>query len=146
MGHYYEDVEENGTTRTTSSYSCESQNLQYTIIGDNINEYFKILIQDLPQKLDEVKKELYNAASVTDAFSISNGAGSGVDNLNAMYQEIQNDIEVLKVGLGDLRSALLTDIDNINAELESNYGHWAFNKAVLAGKKTETIEEPIINP
>ena len=143
---YYENVEENGNTRTTSSYSCESKNLQYTIIGQNIKDDFKFLIEALPQKLDEVKKELYNASSVTDAFSFSNNGGSSVDNLNAMYQEIQNDIEVLKVGLGNLYSAFLTDIDNINVELESNYGHRAFNKAVLEGKKTETIEEPIINP
>lgn len=142
MGQYYEDVETNGNTRTTSKYSCESKNLQYTIIGEDIKEDFSFLVKDLPQKLDEVKKELYDAAYVENAFLFQNG-GKGVANLEAMYNELQNDIETLKLGLSSLHTSLLTDIDNINAELENNYGHWAFNKAVLAGRKTETIDESI---
>lgn len=140
---FYEDVEESGNTRTTSKYSCESKDLQYTIIGENIKEDFDFLIKDLPQKLDEVKKELYNAAYVENAFLFQNG-GKVSSNLDSMYNELQHDIETLKAGLTSLHTSLLTDIDNVNAELENNYGHWAFNKAVLADVTTETIEEPIV--
>ena len=139
---YYENVQENGNTRTISKYSCESKSLQYTIIGDNIKEDFAFLIKDIPQKLDEVKKELYDAAYVENAFLFQNG-GKVVTNLEAMYNEIQKDIETLKVGLNSLHNSLLTDINNVNAELENNYGHWAFNKAVLAGSKTEKIDDSI---
>ena len=40
------------------------------------------------------------------------------------YEEINQDVSKLKSQLDTLHAAFMTDIDNINAELEVNFGHW----------------------
>lgn len=135
----YNDVQINGNTKTTSKYTCESANLSYTIIGDNISEDFEF-INTISTKLDEMLKKLESASSITDAFDIENGGH--VSDITKAYNEIKSDVQLMKSGLSTLHSAFMTDIANVNAELENNFGYWAFNKPRLAGKTTETIETP----
>lgn len=137
MAQTYDVVETSGTTKTTSKYTCESKDLQYTIIGDNIKSDFDFLINEIPDKLDAVLSELSNASANINAFQFSNE--SSVKDISEAYDEIKNDIDLLKNGLSTLHSAFMTDIDNVNAELENNFGYWAFNKPNLAGKVVETI-------
>lgn len=133
----YDDVQINGDTKTTSKYTCESANLSYTIIGDNISEDFDFL-NIMSDKLDEMLNNLENASAITNAFDFENG--NRVYDITKAYNEIKSDVQVMKSGLSTLHSAFMTDIANVNAELSNNFGHWAFNKPRLAGKTTEAIE------
>lgn len=135
----YNDVQINGNTKTTNKYTCESANLSYTIIGENISEDFKF-INNISSKLDEMLSKLQSASSITDAFDIE-GTGH-VSDISKAYNEIKNDVQLMQTGLNTLHSTFMTDIANVNAELENNFGYWAFNKPRLAGKTTETIETP----
>lgn len=140
---YYNDVEINGNTKTTSKYTCESTDLEYRIIGDNIKADFNFINNDLPDKLTEMLAEIEAAAAVVDAFYFENG--SKVSDISKAYEEIKGDVELMKAGLDTLHSAFMTDIDNVNAELANNFGYWAFNKPKLASKTTETIETTTSN-
>lgn len=134
----YEDIQVDGNTKTTSSYTCESANLKYTIIGENIKEDFSFLQNEMQNKLDEMLNEIQRAAQISNAFYIENGAT--VSDITTAYETIRKDVEILKSGLTTLHTSFIKDIDNINAELENNFGYWAFNKPKLAGKTTENIE------
>ena len=46
------------------------------------------------------------------------------ENKDQINEEIKNDVSLLKTELDTLHAAFMTDIDNINAELEVNFGHW----------------------
>ena len=50
------------------------------------------------------------------------------------------DIENLKISLADLHTAFMTDIEQINAELEYNYG-WLIVGHAKGSVRTENIEE-----
>lgn len=135
----YEDVQISGNTKTTSKYTCETANLSYTIIGSNISEDFQFLNR-LSEKLDEMLSQIRDVADKTTAFYFENGATA--NEITHAYNELKNDVALMQSGLSSLYSAFMTDIDNVNAELKNNFGYWAFNKAKLAGKTTETIETP----
>lgn len=135
----YDVVENDGTTKTTSKYTCESKDLQYTIIGDNIKGDFNFINTDIPNKLAEILSEVGAAAAITDAFYFENGGKES--DINKAYEEIKADIEKINTGLSTLHSAFMTDIDNVNAELENNFGYWAFNKPNLAERIVETVPE-----
>ena len=107
-----------------SKYTCTKKNMQYTIISDEIKKDFDFLLStgSLGQKLDEVVNYLSIAAGITNAFYFENGGS--VQDINHAYEEIKNDVSVLKADLDTLHAAFMTDIDNINAELEVNFGHW----------------------
>lgn len=138
MAGTYDVVEESGTTKTTKKYTCESESLSYTIIGDNIKEDFEFLTNQIPEKLNMVLKEISDAAAISDAFYFENG--SSEYDISAAHTEIKKDIELINNGLTLLYNAFITDINNVNAELENNFGYWAFNKPKLAGKTVETID------
>lgn len=120
----------NGTT-TTTKYSCDKSSMAYTIIGDDIKADFNFLLpgNEMCNKLDEVLMHLKNAAGV-EAFDID---GKYKD-IQHVYTEIEKDINELKNGLSTLYNAFVTDIDNVNAELKVNFGHWAFYKCNKASK------------
>lgn len=143
MATTYDDVQVEGNVKTTTKYTCESVDLSYTIIGDGIKEDFNFLTNTIQDKLDEMLSELQTAASVNDAFHFENGVA--VSDINKAYEEIKSDVSVAKELLNTLHSAFMTDIDNVNAELENNFGYWAFNKPRIAGQETEIIEEPTSN-
>ena len=107
-----------------SKYSCTKKNMQYTIISDEIKKDFDFLLSTgtLGNKLDEMLNYLNTAAGITNAFYFENGGS--VQDINHVYEEIKNDVSQLKTDLETLHSAFMTDIDNINAELEVNFGHW----------------------
>lgn len=136
----YNDVQTIGNQKVTTKYTCEQANLKYTIIGENIKEDFNFLINDLPNQLDEMLKNLNNAASIDNAFYLENSAK--INDLMHIYDEISADTNNLKTGLAELYSAFLTDIDNVNAELANNFGYWAFSKPREASKEVEIIETP----
>lgn len=135
----YDDVQIDNGVKTTTSYTCESENLKYTIIGENIKENFDFLIDDIPNLLKEVESELSSAKDCTDAFYFENG--SSVGDISHAYKEIAKDIENITGGLSTLHSALIKDIDNVNAELSNNFGYWVFNKPKKAGISYENVEE-----
>lgn len=107
-----------------SKYSCTKKNMQYTIISDEIKKDFDFLLStgSMGQKLDEMLNYLNTAAGITNAFYFENGGS--VQDINHVYEEIKNDVSQLKTELDTLHAAFMTDIDNINAELEVNFGHW----------------------
>ena len=59
-----------------------------------------------------------------------------------IYDEIKKDVEDNKKCLDTLHSAYIKAIDNVNAELKTNFGYWAGYKVNKAGRsvKTEEIE------
>lgn len=120
----------NGTT-TTTKYSCNKSSMAYTIIGEDIKADFNFLLpgNEMCNKLDEVLMHLKNAAGV-EAFDID---GKYKD-IQHVYTEIEKDVTELKNGLSTLYNAFITDIDNVNAELEVNFGHVAFYKCNKASK------------
>lgn len=111
----------NGTT-TTDSYSCKKSVLSYTLIGDDIKNDFKFLLPGnaMCNKLDEMIAELNKCLSI-EAFDID-----GLTDISQAVQEIEKDVYDLKNGLSTLYNAFIKDIDNVNAELKLNFGHWAF--------------------
>ena len=64
---------QDGTTKTTVGYSIDTSGIGYSEISPDIREDFKFLINELPDKLDEVMKEIDSAASITDAFTFEPG-------------------------------------------------------------------------
>ena len=133
----YNVTEQSGNTKVTTKYTCDSAALQYTIIGDNIKADFDFINTTLHDKLDEMLAEVAKAAAINDAFYFSNG--TTVYDINKAYEEIKADVELLKTGLNELRKGFDTAIINVNAELESNFGYWAFNKPRVAGKVVEEV-------
>ena len=108
-----------------------------TIIGEDILNDFAFINTDIPNKLDEMVKEIGNAAAITDAFYFENG--SSVSDINHAYEEIKNDVEMLKTGLNELKEGFKTAIANVNAELASNFGYWTASKPRVAGRTVEEI-------
>jgi hypothetical protein len=107
-----------------SKYSCTKKNMQYTIISDEIKKDFDFLLSSntMGNKLDEMLNYLNTAAGISNAFYFENGGS--VQDINHVYEEIKNDVSQLKSDLDTLHAAFMTDIDNVNAELEVNFGHW----------------------
>lgn len=128
-----------GNKKTTATYSCDTSGFGYSIITDDIKSDFNFLINELPQKLDNAMTKINDAAAINNAFYFENG--SVVSDLSAARDEIQSDINSLKTELASLHSAFMTDIDNINMELEYNFG-WIIIGEVKGSKRTVTIEEP----
>ena len=130
-----QQVEEDDLTKTTVTYTCEVKDMQYTVIGDNIKNDFKFLIDDIPSLLETSLTYLNQATEIKDAFYFENNAK--VQDLTHVYEEINQDIKQLNQELADLHAALITDIDNVNAELASNFGHIAFYSTAEAGRVVE---------
>ena len=107
-----------------SKYTCTKKNMQYTIISDEIKKDFDFLLSTntMGNKLDEMLNYLNTAAGISNAFYFENGGS--VQDINHVYEEIKNDVSQLKSDLDTLHAAFRTDIDNVNAELEVNFGHW----------------------
>lgn len=107
-----------------SKYKCTKKNMQYTIISDEIKKDFDFLLSSntMGNKLDEMLNYLKTAAGISNAFYFENGGS--VQDINHVYEEIKNDVSQLKSDLDTLHAAFMTDIDNVNAELEVNFGHW----------------------
>lgn len=127
----------NGNSRTVANYSVDTSGFGYSIITDDIRTDFDFLINSLPNKLDEISNELDSATAINDGFNFE-GNGKETD-ISKARDEIKNDIENLKSSLVELHSAFMTDIDNINAELEYNFG-WIIIGNVKGSQRTETVE------
>ncbi len=125
-----------GNQNTTITYSCKTLGIGYSLITENINEAFNFLIKDIPQNLEEAMKSLESTKNKS-AFSFCRGDSSSGDyeDLTLVCNEIERDINNLKSELSSLYKTLLEDINNINKELEYNFG-WA-----VAGQyKKESIQ------
>ncbi len=125
-----------GNTKETANYDVDPSGFGYTIINDGIREEFEFLTNELPTKLDEVMTEINNAAAIDTAFEFND-----VKDLSVARDELQTDINNLKTELSNLYSAFMTDIDNINYELEYNFG-WVIIGEVKGKTVTETVAEP----
>ncbi len=137
MSNVYVDTTTTGNTTTSTEYTCQKKGMQYTIIGENIKADFNFLLNtgSIATKLDEMLKELELAANNNLGFYFENG--TKVQDVHLVYDEIKGDVQKLKNDLSTLHSAFMTDIDNVNAELEVNFGHWVGYK-VDAGRTTTT--------
>lgn len=127
-----------GNKKSTATYRCDTSGFGYTKITDDIKNDFNFLINELPQKLDNAMKELNSAADIETAFYVENQ--SMVNSIKSAKDEINNDINSLKRELELLHSAFMKDIDNINAELEYNFG-WIIIGEVKGSTRTEIIED-----
>lgn len=134
MSNKYVDVQDNGETTTKTTYSCTKKSMQYTIIGEDIKKDFDFLLPTggICTNLDLMLAELQKAANVTDAFYFENGAVT--QDVQHVYEEIKADVSRLKEQLAILHRAFMTDIDNVNAELDFNFGHFV-------GVKVKAIRE-----
>lgn len=98
---------------------------EYMQIRDEAKKDFQFLIDEtsgLPSKLNEMLEELKIACMNNSAFYIKNGEGTINTDLNKSYEEINNDVKILKTNLLELYQELINDIDNINNELQGNFG------------------------
>lgn len=125
---------------TTYEYSCGNQSgFEYYVLGDDIRAEFDFLkgsgtgTATIAGNLDEMLKYLKTATSNTNAFYFENG--STVQELESTYLEIEKDTNDLKSNLDVLHAAIMTDIDNVNAELDANFGYWVGRK--LARKESK---------
>lgn len=137
MNNYYDYEETDGNKKITTRYTVDEKALQYTIIGDNIRADFDFINVTIPDKLDEMLSELSKAAAINGAFYFNNG--SSVSDITHAYEEILADVEEMKIRLNELRQGFDVAIDNVNAELENNFGYWAFTKANVAGRTVEEV-------
>lgn len=118
---------------TTYTYSCGTQSgFEFYIIGDDIRADFDFCkgsqtgAASIAGNLDEMLQHLKVATSNVDAFYFE--GGSTVSDLSKLYTEIEKDVNELKDGLNTLHGAIMTDIDNVNAELKKNFGYWKGRK------------------
>jgi len=126
-----------GTTKTTVGYSIDTTGIGYSKISPDIKEDFAFLVTDLPDKLDEVAKEIDSAASITDAFTFDTGAS--VIDISKAQNELKADISSLKTALSELYFAFMNDIDKINDELEYNYGWIIVGDVKETSRQTEEV-------
>ena len=125
---------------TTYTYSCgDKSGFEYYVLGDDIRKEFDFLkgsgtgTVTIAGNLDEMLKYLKLATSNTDAFYFENG--TTVTDLEDTYLEIEKDVKDLRSNLDVLHAAIMTDIDNVNAELDKNFGYWVGRK--LARKESK---------
>lgn len=118
---------------TTYTYSCGNKSgFEYYVLGDDIRAEFDFLkgsntsTSSIAGNLDEMLRHLKNATTNVNAFYFE--AGSSVSDLGPLYTEIEKDVNELKDSLNVLHSAFMTDIDNVNAELDGNFGYWIGRK------------------
>ena len=126
-----------GTTKTTVGYSIDTTGIGYSKISPDIKEDFAFLVTDLPDKLDEVAKEIDSAASITDAFTFDTGLAA-ID-ISKAQNELKADISSLKTALSELYFAFMNDIDKINDELEYNYGWIIVGDVKETSRHTEEV-------
>ena len=138
MANTYDYVDNDGITKTTTTYTCEAKDMQYTQISEEIKADFDFLLKQLPDKLDDALTNRKSASDISDAFYVE--GSSKYSDLVHVYEEIQKDINNIKSSMSTLHERFMTSIDNVNAELGNNFGHWAFCKVNQAGKKVEQIE------
>ncbi|MBQ4031162.1 MAG: hypothetical protein II625_05355 [Bacilli bacterium] len=133
-------------TRSTviddTKYTCDydlsdSGGLKYRTLTDDVRAIFDFLKVDIPGKLDEAANYINEAAAITDAFYFENG--SSVQDISEAATKLNSDINDLKTGLTTLHQAFMADIDQVNAELEYNFGWVVIGKAsgVTRKKKIE---------
>jgi hypothetical protein len=131
-------TETTGDNKVTASYDVDTSGMGYSIITPDIAADFDFLTGDLPNKLDEVAGFIQDAAGISDAFYFENG--DTVQDISEAAEKLTNDINNLKGTLSTLHSAFMTDIDQINAELEYNYG-WVTVVKPKGSYKVDKIEE-----
>lgn len=116
-------------TEVEYEYTCgDKTGFEYYVLGDDIRNEFNFLISTdrdagIQGKLDEVLSILQDATDNINAFNFENG-GSKVNDLIEVYNEIASDVSTAKGALNMLHSAIMKDIDNVNAELDTNFGYW----------------------
>lgn len=129
----------NGNQKITANYSVDTSGFGFSIITDDIRNDFNFLTNEMYTKLDEAANFLKLAAENQNAFYI-NGSGGNVTDLSLAQQEINNDINTIKNNLQNLRNAIDTAIDQVNAELEYNFG-WIVIGETKGSVRTEEIPE-----
>lgn len=128
----------NGDTTISTEYSCDKKSFAYTTISDDIKIWFDFLLENgsICNNLNQMLNYLQSAADIQTGFNISCDAGSSKD-IQHVYKQINEEVNKLKSSMVELHNALDKDVDNINAELEVNFGYWT-GYDVKAGKTTTT--------
>lgn len=118
----------------TYEYSCGNQSgFEYYVLGDDIRKEFDFLKSSavgnntIAGNLNEMMNYVKSASSNSSAFLISGNSGTESD-LNKFQSEMEQYVNDLKSCLDTLHSAVMTDIDNVNAELDANFGYWKGRK------------------
>lgn len=127
-----------GNKKTNAKYTVDSSGFGYSVINESSKNDFDFLINDIPNKLDEFMANIASACEIDDAFYAENG--STVKDMGDARSELEKDVECLKNELSNLYSAFCSDIDQVNAELEYNFG-WPIFGHVRGSEVTEDIEE-----
>lgn len=128
-----------GNKKITANYSVDTSGFGFSIITDDIRNDFNFLTGDMYTKLDEASALLKTAAENQSAFYVD-GSGGSVTDLSLAQQEIDRDINTIKTNLQSLRDAIDTAIDQVNAELEYNFG-WIIIGETKGAVRTEEIPE-----
>ncbi|MGN1337493.1 MAG: hypothetical protein ACI4WW_03360 [Candidatus Coprovivens sp.] len=127
-----------GKKKTKAKYTVDSSGFGYSIINESIKNDFDFLINDIPNKLDEFMTYISNACEIDDAFYAENG--QSVSDMNEAKLELQKDVVAIKNELSRLHEAFMVDIDEVNAELEYNFG-WPIFGHVHGTQVTEDVED-----
>lgn len=125
------------TTKTTVKYNAEKKAFAYTIIGDDIKADWDFLqpTGEIMNYMNEFLSYIQAAGAVTDAFNFNDTHRDIAD----LYTELEADVKDLESSLQTLHSAFMTDIDNVNAELKTNFGYWVGGTVNEASRTTTTI-------
>lgn len=116
---------------TTYTYTCGNKTgFEYYVLGDDIRREFDFLKSSntgdnsISGNLAKMMEYIKSASSNTAAFLFKNNAGATESDFSKLEQEIQQYVKDLNSSLDVLHSAIMTDIDNVNAELDLNFGYW----------------------
>lgn len=128
----------NGDTTISTEYSCDKKAFAYTTISDDIKIWFDFLLENgsICSNLNQMLTYLQAAADIQNGFEIKSEAGNSKD-IQHVYKQINSEVAKLKKSMVELHNALDKDVDNINAELDVNFGYWT-GYDVKAGKTTTT--------
>ncbi len=143
---YVEETVDSNGNKVKTVYDFDTDQMAFTTLGEDIKDDFNFITSgshkgSLIDMLNDLKGQLKEVCSIGNAFYFDNGSNSVSDLLDA-YQDVANDIEDLIESLPNLKNAIDTDIDNVNAELKNNYGKLVrFKKGSI--KKQEITEQKV---
>ena len=121
---------------TDYQYNVEIKSMEYTVMGEEIKEDFAFINTTLKDKIDEALNYFLDGSEIDDAFYVEN-TGAYSDLMHA-YEVIKEDVELAKTQLDELHASCIDAIDQVNAELEYNFGHILFCKKVEAKKGSDS--------
>ena len=99
------------------------------------NNYINLYSMYTEEEIEDAINSIYY---IDDAFYAENG--QSVSDMNEAKLELQKDVVAIKNELSRLHEAFMVDIDEVNAELEYNFG-WPIFGHVHGTQVTEDVED-----